>query len=776
MNQNAKDKQILDSWKEIAQHLNRTVRTCQKWEQTYDLPVHRFDGTPKARVFAYREELDHWLEEILHEREATQKSTLSSFLRKRNTLFISALVLIVLIVSAVIILRIIPGKEAVQLPPLKPTLAILPFENISRDVSLEDWRAGLSELLITDLNQSRFINVLSRDKIYSILKKLDLLEAKKYTTEDLIKVANEGRADYTVSGSFIKAGEIIAVTLLLQKPHTGDSIGSKMVECQGEEEILARVDELSESIKLDLNLSQNQISNDIDEKVGQITTNSPQAYKYYLEGIKYHIIGDYRLSIEFMKKAVALDPEFAMAYRAMSSTYVNMGYTSERIKCTQKALELSDRVSLRERLHILGIAAETRDERIEAYQRLLEIYPDDPVANNNLGVYYLYYEKWDKAEERFMVGVRNKSDNRLAYSGLAEIYYAKGSYNEARKVIMFYLNNVTDNWRSHRELAHLLVCQGEFPQALEELEKSISLNSNMVGSQRLKGDIYHLMGDLSKAEEVYVRMIEDKDVLFQVHGRSGLYALYLLQGKLKKAKDQAEGGIEPAKELEDKIWESTLHLDLAYCYFSSRNFKKSLEECSKAWGIALDSDKYFRRRISILHLKGLNYLQLRSINEAKKAVDEFEVLIQEYQRAERFCLHLKGLIELERKNYSKAVLFLEKAISLLLSQLYESPREAHVENALFINSLSAAYFNSGDFDKAQEQYEKIISLTYGRHYYGDIYTRSVYMLGKILEQKGRKGKAKEHYEKFLDLWKNADPGIPELTDAKKRLVALLNQP
>jgi len=63
MTQKAKDQQILDSWKEIAQHLNRTVRTCQNWEQIYGLPVHRLDGSPKARVFAYREELDRWLEQ-----------------------------------------------------------------------------------------------------------------------------------------------------------------------------------------------------------------------------------------------------------------------------------------------------------------------------------------------------------------------------------------------------------------------------------------------------------------------------------------------------------------------------------------------------------------------------------------------------------------------------------------------------------------------------------------------------------------------------------------
>ena len=173
-----------------------------------------------------------------------------------------------------------------------------------------------------------------------------------------------------------------------------------------------------------------------------------------------------------------------------------------------------------------------------------------------------------------------------------------------------------------------------------------------------------------------------------------------------------------------------------------------------------------------MHLSGLNYLQLRSIDEAKKATNELEELSRKYPRAERFCLHLKGLIELERNNYSKAVLLFEKAISLLPNQLYDAPREAHPAEALLINSLGTAYYNSGDLDKAKEQYEKIISLTYGRHYYGDIYARSFFILGKIFEQKGKKGKAVEFYQKFLDLWKDADPGIDEVEDARKQLAAL----
>jgi len=91
---------------------------------------------------------------------------------------------------------------------------------------------------------------------------------------------------------------------------------------------------------------------------------------------------------------------------------------------------------------------------------------------------------------------------------------------------------------------------------------------------------------------------------------------------------------------------------------------------------------------------------------------------------------------------------------------------------VFLDSLALSYYKSGDLDKAQEEYKRITSLTYGKINWADIYVKSFYMLGKIYEQKGWKGKAIEHYEKFLELWKDADPGITEVGDAKKRLAGL----
>jgi tetratricopeptide (TPR) repeat protein len=91
---------------------------------------------------------------------------------------------------------------------------------------------------------------------------------------------------------------------------------------------------------------------------------------------------------------------------------------------------------------------------------------------------------------------------------------------------------------------------------------------------------------------------------------------------------------------------------------------------------------------------------------------------------------------------------------------------------LFIEPLALSYYKSGNLEKAIEEYERIVSLTTGRLYYGDIFAKSFYMLGKIHEEQGNTAHAIEHYEKFLNLWKDADPSIAEVDDARERVVGL----
>jgi tetratricopeptide (TPR) repeat protein len=154
--------------------------------------------------------------------------------------------------------------------------------------------------------------------------------------------------------------------------------------------------------------------------------------------------------------------------------------------------------------------------------------------------------------------------------------------------------------------------------------------------------------------------------------------------------------------------------------------------------------------------KGLVYAGMNSIERAQKTADELKEMIEKgiYKKVIRLYHHLQGSIELEKKNYPLAIEYLRKAVSSL-------PAES-IGNAIYYDSLALAFFKSGDLENAHKAYETVVSLTLGRWLDGDIYAKSFYHLGLIDEK----------LRKFLDLWKDADPGLPEVEDAQKRLAGL----
>ena len=161
-----------------------------------------------------------------------------------------------------------------------------------------------------------------------------------------------------------------------------------------------------------------------------------------------------------------------------------------------------------------------------------------------------------------------------------------------------------------------------------------------------------------------------------------------------------------------------------------------------------------------------------SIAESVQTADELKVLIDEGMNKKEIRLHyhLQGMIELKKKNYSQAIEYFREA-NLLLSYPGDLIPFTN-DQAAFTESLALAYYGAGDLDKAQKEFEKIAGFSTGILYYGHIYARSLYMLGRIFEARGWKEKARGSFQIFLDLWKDADPGLAEIADAKKRLASL----
>ncbi len=702
----------------------------------------------------------------------SREITVKFSLRK---LFLPAIVIIAVAIIGLVIWRFIPREKSMPVPSDKPSLAIVYFENNSGDESLDHWRKALCELLIADLTQSKYIRVLGSDRLLDILNDMNQIETKSFSSKVLQEVADRGGATHILRGGFTKAGEQFRIDAILQEAATMEPVGSDRIEGQGEESFLSMVDELTRKVKAHFKLSTEEIAADIDEEIEKITTSSPEALKYYVEGRKYHGTFDYMRSIELVEKAVAIDPDFAMAYRSLAISYGNIGFTPQRKEYMHKALELSHRLPARERYLIEGdfysYSEKTYDKAIEAYKKLLDLYPDDYTGNHNLAVKYSALGEKQKAIEHYETTRKNGSMILLGYGNLASVYRQVGSYDKARELLEEAIKKYPDKAIAHANLSRHYRMAGKYELALAEIEKALALKPEE-GTPAYRQSLYrratiHFYTDnLVKAAEDYHNLKQRKEPQAVYLSSIGMLNLNILQGKFKGTKDILRPNIDLGKKYGVNWPVSECYLRFAYIDLKKDNLQEALEDCDNALDFALKAEDPGRQRRA-LHLKGLTYVQMNAIDEALKTADELKILIQESNNPTNmhFYHHIAGMVELKQKNFAKAIEGFKQALSL-------ETADPHDKKADYIESLALAYNASGDMDKAQAEYERIVSSSSGRYSFGDIYARSYYELGRIYEQKGWEGKAMEHYEKFLDLWKEADLGFPEVEDARNRLGAL----
>ncbi len=669
-------------------------------------------------------------EKIIPERRpvTSREITVKFSLRK---LFVPALIFIAVVVIGALAWRFLLQRRTVVFAADKPSLAVMHFENNTGDTSLDHWRKALSDLLIADLSQSKYIAVLSSEELYNILEEKNFLDVKSYSSRALEEVSSRAGVRYVLVGKMMMAGDTIRIDTTLKEARTGKIVGSERVEGQGEDSFFAMVDALTRKIKANFKLTEEQIASDIDREAGAITTSSPEAYKYYREGVKFFLTGDYPNSIAMMEMAVGIDPEFAMAYRTMASAYENLGYGAEASDRLKNAFDLRDRVSDRERYYIqgdfFGQSEETYDQAIAAYNELLELYPEDEIGNMNLGRLYLTLEQWDKALEFLEILRKNRNEAIQAYEAIATVYMAKGLYDRAVDVLEYFLDNIAPNASIQESLARVYIMQGKYDLAQSEADKVFSMDPTHFRNFFLRGDLHFYKGDLIKAESEYQKLLETKEPLAHNAGLRRLAALYVMQGRFDEALEQLEQGLDLAEMLGETSWKAWFYLYTAYVHLKSKNPEKALEACNDSANIASESGNS-GLLIRALHMKGLIQIERDETEEAQYTAKELQAQIERgmAKKAIRYSHNLLGIIKLREGNLNGAVEELEEAQSLLPAEYDENHGQA-----FFLYPLAGAYRDAGNIDAARKEYERILSLTTGRFYYGDLYVDSQRQLSPL---------------------------------------------
>lgn len=695
-------------------------------------------------------------------REITVKFNLSR-------MFVPALVLVGLALITFVGWRLISQRDVSIFAADKPSLAVLHFENNTGDNNLIHWRKALSDLLISDLSQSRFLQVLSAERMFQIMEELDILTDSSYSSDDLKALARRGGVRYVLVGKMTKAGDIIRLNITLQEAQTGEVIGSEQVEGEGEDSLFSLVDELTTRIKASFKLSAEKIASDLDAKVEEITTASSEAHRYYNEGMTYHNRGDYTKSIPLMELAVAIDPEFAMAYRAMSVAYSNLGYQSEAERRLERAFELKDRVSERERYYIEADyyrrSEQTFDKAIDAYEKLLAVYPDDHVGNNNLGVVYNSIEEYEKAIECFDANVRNQTQNYHSYSNLATAYLSTGRLRKAEGVARHYLSDVADHPQIRSTLAQILVYHRKYDAALEEAERALALDAGALDAIVTKGNVLFLSGDLPGARAEYTRLLDNEQPVAHLYGRTLLADFYSAQGQLLEAETQLRQGLDLAEMMGEASWLAGLRAQLGYLLGLQGRAPQALAVSRSAMQSAQESGTLSKQREALFSLAVVE-LMLDQTAEARQTARSLQQVTSQglNLKAMRYVYLVNGLLLAQAGDHEGAVEEFKRAGKLM--PLTDGT------SVMLSDALGASLWASGEPEKAQKVFLGILIRPTARLDNGYLYARAQYQTARLLQEQGDADKARTYYEKFLELWTDADPDIPLLVDARQQLETL----
>ncbi|MCU0244524.1 MAG: hypothetical protein MUE80_07220 [Acidobacteria bacterium] len=234
-------REVLQSWKEISAYLGRDVRTCRRWEEHLGLPIHRLNGSPKARVMAYKDEIDRWLEIKLHEREpgsvppASAGSSASApgaaaLTAPASSLFVRLLAFLrsirlspsleflrrwyvmaglagILVVGVLGWITIVNPPPPIVPPAARPAIAVLPLVNATGDEGLDYLRESVADHLIRDLQRSAdHLKVYSFAVVADAVRKLGLEPGAPLTPDDLVAVGARAGADWLLVAYLTRSG------------------------------------------------------------------------------------------------------------------------------------------------------------------------------------------------------------------------------------------------------------------------------------------------------------------------------------------------------------------------------------------------------------------------------------------------------------------------------------------------------------------------------------------------------------------------------------------
>ncbi len=612
-------------------------------------------------------------------------------------------------------------------------LVVADFENRTRDSTLSQ---SITEALRIDLSRSHAVRLLETADVAAALRRMERNPDAVLTAGIAREVAQREGAQAVVAGDIAPIGPGYSLSVRLVSPD-GVTLLAERETADGAAGLIAAVDRLSRKLRGGIGESLRTIR--AGEPLEQVTTSSLDALRHYTQGDRALDMGELAHARKEIESAIALDSNFAMAYRKLGVVLSNMdAERTLQVAAVRRAYDLRARLPERERLQAIAgyrmILRDGPDSAIATYRQLLETWPTDKTALNNLAFLLYVQRRYPEAEAVALRGIAAMPNAGTFYDNALAAVLAQRKFALADSV--FARNGATQPHSGVRlgDGIELAYAEGKYPLALQYADSLIGMGQPGAtrAGHRFKAIVYRRQGRLADAAR------EEQTVMAQS----------------LKAGDVG-GGITAAIRWADADWAFRGRPDAALRRIDSVLAATPMDSLPPA-------DRPF---LSLADF----YAQAGRPARAAAMVADFDRLVAPDIRKGDF-----------HRPFSEGLLLVAEGKT---GEAAAQFRRVRAQGPCVVCPLYASgqlFEAMGQPDSALAVYEQLVAtpmLEMDMSGQDLTVAPALRRLGELYEAKGEREKALEYYGRFVTLWKDADPDLqPRVADVKQRMAALAGEP
>jgi serine/threonine protein kinase/tetratricopeptide (TPR) repeat protein len=576
----------------------------------------------------------------------------------------------------------------------------------------------LKQALAVELEESPYLNIFPESRIHEALRFMGRSPDERVTSTVAREICLREGVKAMLTGTISSLGSHYAITLEAINAQSGDSLAREQAEAESKEQVLKSLNRVASRLRERLGESIGSIQK-FATPLEAATTSSLEALQAFSLGEAEHQKFNDLGAIPHLRRAVDLDPNFAMALATLGVAYNNDGDTLGAVGYIQRAFDVRDRASEREKFYISSHYYDTSrgdlEKGVEIYEQWKQTYPRDTIPRDNLASSYETIGQHEKAVVNATEAIRLDPRDRFAYQNLASGYQFLGRYDEANAVAEQAISQKVEPWTIHLILYNLAFLRGDEATMRQEVERAQAQPQIPV-------------------------------VLFlQAQSECA-------QGKIKKARESYARTVSAAKIHNYMEFAADVMADETRCN-SEVGFLKEAQQTMTA-ALALSDNKESRSAAAYVFARaGDSARSQKFVSEIAKKWP-FDTLLTQV-----WVPLAQAVSDNQRNHPAEAIARLESA----------APYEwgAGPGGAVYWPTYirGEAFLKTRDGAKAAAEYQKILDHR-GINPTSPLYSLARLGVGRAYALQGDNPKAKAAYQDFFALWKEADPDLPILKQAK----------